>query len=202
MLKNRDHQFYDGHVSKDQYCVEMFQRALVQGKQRARKWVEGYFHETLLGWIHRHPYKEMACRLYSEQGYVLQTFERLWQTTNAQVLQLSTSSAVLRYMQTSLNGVILDALRADAQSKKETAHLQVLRRENSDDKRNLWEVLQELLPDIRQQRLAYLLYHCALQPKEIVSSYPHEFSEVHEVYRLRFTILERLKHHWEEHGNV
>ncbi len=58
----------------------------------------------------------------------------------------------------------------------------------------LWEVLQTMLPGQREQRLAYLLYHCGLKPREIVRFCPQEWSDVQEIYHLRRSILERLMH--------
>ncbi len=56
----------------------------------------------------------------------------------------------------------------------------------------VWEILQRMLPDEREQRVAYLLYHCGLKPREIVRFCPQEFSDVREIYRLRRCIIERL----------
>src|SRR2546428_761126 len=44
----------------------------------------------------------------------------------------------------------------------------------------------------REQRLAYLLYHCNLKPREIVRFCQEEWPDVQEIYRLRRNILERL----------
>jgi hypothetical protein len=49
-----------------------------------------------------------------------------------------------------------------------------------------------LLPNDRERRLAYLLFHCHLKPREIVHFCFEEFNEVQEVYRLRRNIFERL----------
>ena len=58
----------------------------------------------------------------------------------------------------------------------------------------LWEVLQTMLPGQREQRLASLLYHCGLKPREIVRFCPQEWSDVQEIYHLRRSILKRLMH--------
>ena len=58
--------------------------------------------------------------------------------------------------------------------------------------RQFWERLQRLLPDGREQRLVYLLYHCGLRPAEIVRLCPQEWSDVREVIRLRAIVLRRL----------
>jgi len=49
-----------------------------------------------------------------------------------------------------------------------------------------------LLPDAREQRVAYLLFHCGLKPREIVHYCSREFSKVSEIYRMRRNILLRL----------
>jgi hypothetical protein len=64
--------------------------------------------------------------------------------------------------------------------------------EDPDEGGEVWEAIRGLLPDEREQRLAYLLYHCGLKPREIVCFCPQEFGEVREVYRLRRNIVSRL----------
>ena len=64
--------------------------------------------------------------------------------------------------------------------------------EEQDDGGDLWEVIQNLIPDEREQRLTYLIFHCGLKPREIVRFCPKEFSEVQEIYRLRRNIVEQL----------
>ncbi len=45
-----------------------------------------------------------------------------------------------------------------------------------------------MLPNKREQRLAYLLFHCGLKSREIVRFCPQE----QEIYQLRRIILERV----------
>jgi hypothetical protein len=56
----------------------------------------------------------------------------------------------------------------------------------------LWEIIKSLLPNDRERRLAYLLYHCGLKSREIIHYCPDEFSDVQEIYRLTRNITERL----------
>jgi hypothetical protein len=56
----------------------------------------------------------------------------------------------------------------------------------------VWEIVQRILPGERERRLAYLLFYCGLKPREIVNFLPQEWGDVHEIYRLRRNILERL----------
>lgn len=57
----------------------------------------------------------------------------------------------------------------------------------------VWQMLHTLLPDTREQRLAYLLYNCGLRPREIVQLCPQEWSDVQEIYRLRCSIIEHMQ---------
>jgi hypothetical protein len=56
----------------------------------------------------------------------------------------------------------------------------------------VWNTLKTILPNPSEQRVAYLLFHCGLKPREIVRFCPQEFSDVQEIYRLRYNIMERL----------
>jgi integrase len=67
--------------------------------------------------------------------------------------------------------------------------------EDQIESNEVWEALQTLLPSAREQRLAYLLYHCGLRPKEIVHYCSQEWSDVQEIYRLRRHIVEWLLRH-------
>jgi hypothetical protein len=105
-------------------------------------------------------------------------------------------SAALQYLRASLHGAILDTLRAHARPIKvslpqpeETGEPEV---EDSTGSSEVWDILKTILSNSRELRLAYLLFHCGLGPREIACYCPHEFSDVHEIYRLRCNIMERL----------
>ena len=101
-----------------------------------------------------------------------------------------TLSEVLIFLRVSLNGVILETLR----DSKQPGVVSSLWPDGEDRsvRSELWDKLQARLPNWREQRLAYLLYHCGLEPAEIVRGSPQEWSNVQEVVRLRRSILERL----------
>ncbi len=145
----------------------------------------------------RHPKREVACRLESEENYVAQAFERFWQATAFnQRVEFSTLAAALQYLRASLNGTILDMLRAYARPREislpgpgEPGEPLV---EDSSDHSEVWDILHMILSDPREQRLAYLLFHCGLKPREIVHFCSQEWGDVQEIYRLRRNIMERL----------
>ena len=64
---------------------------------------------------------------------------------------------------------------------------------DSMDDQSFWNSIQSMLPDEREKRLAYLLYHCGLKPREIVLRCPGEFDDVKDIYRLNHNIVERLR---------
>jgi len=56
----------------------------------------------------------------------------------------------------------------------------------------VWDWLQARLSGERERRLAYLLFQCGLGSGEIVCCYPQDWSDVHEITRLRRIILAEL----------
>ena len=151
------------------------------------------------GSLRGHPSREAVCRLESEENYIAQTFERFWQATAlTQHVEFSTLAGTLRYLRASLNGVIVDMLRTVARPREvslpepgapEEPHMR-----DTTNSSEIREILQTMLPDTREQRVAYLLFHSGLEPREIVRFCSQEFPDIQEVYRLRCKILERLLH--------
>ena len=112
-----------------------------------------------------------------------------------QQIVFSTLADALLSLRTYLNSVLLDALRASSRSHA----IMLLRRSESEQSRvtssnqsEVWEMLRSMLPDVREQRLAYLLFHCGLKPKDIVHTYPQEFPDVEEIACLRLRLIQRL----------
>ena len=185
-----------GETIDTQYCLEMLHRAREQHDDVAMEVLRQCFTEVARGWIRRHPKKGVMSRFGSEEYYLAQAFERFWQVVVRQGPEFSTLAAALRYLQASLNGVLLDALRGYSPSNQvslselDDAGEQVV--ESNKNGEGLWETIQRMLPDEREQRVAYLLFHYGLQPEEITRDYPQEFSDVQEIARLRRSIITRL----------
>ena len=125
-----------------------------------------------------------------------QAFERFRQAAAQQQIAFQTLSGAGVYLRASLHGVIVDRLRISSLPREVSSpvpgevgepHLKDQVVSNT-----AWEVLQALQLSEHEQRLAYLLYHCGLGPREIVRLYPQEWSDVQEISRLRCTILQRV----------
>jgi hypothetical protein len=186
-----------GEPYHDRYCLELFRRALVQCDSLAWEVVQHVFNETMIGWMRSHPLREAACRFESEENYVARAFTHFRKATvGNQKVDFQTLAAAMKYLRVSLNAALLDTLRTCSWPKRmplsepdEPGKPLV---ENRDAARVVWEVIRNLLPSEREQRLAYLLFHCGLRPRAIVRLYPQEFSEVGEIHRLQRNIFERL----------
>lgn len=184
----------------ERYGLELLHRAILQSDQEAWAWVQHCFGGMVHGWVRRHPQRAMACRLQSEEHYVAQAFERFWQATACkQQLEFSRLSAALQYLRASLHGAILDTLRTYQRawevSKPVSGAFGEPSIEGVTGGSEIWDLLKGLLPNPREQRLAYLLFYCGLGPKEIVQYCSSEWSSVTEISALRQTIMERILRH-------
>jgi hypothetical protein len=189
--------YRSGEPSNEQYGLELFRRAIVQSNEDAWLCLQQCFSGLVLSWLRRHPRKEEARRFDSEENYVARAFERFWlATAYKRPGEFSTLAAALQYLRASLNGAILDTLRANSRPKEtplpEEGSPEEPGIEDSIDGGELWELLQEMFPCEQEQRLVYLLFHCGLKPREIVRYCPGEFSDVREVYQKRRNIHDRL----------
>ena len=182
----------------DQYCLEIFRRAMVEGDSDAWEVLHQRFSSILLGWVRRHPQREAAYRCDNENNYVDRAFRRLWmRTIRNQALEFNSLAGALRFLHTCLNSDIIDTLRAQMRPEEmplpEPGFPEEPTADEPDDSHERWEILKRFLPNEREQRLAYLLYYCGLKPRQIVQFLPQEFDDVHEIFRLTRNILDRLK---------
>ena len=182
--------------SNDEYVVELLHRAIMHADQDARLKVQQCLCGTVRGWFHRHPYRVVVCRLDSEENFVDITFERFWQVAIDNQIECNTLTTALHYLRASLNGIILDRLRASSLPKEAllpgegfTGRLQL---EVVTSCADIWECVQKQLLNVREQRLAYLLFHCGLKPGDIIHYCSQEFSDMCEIYQIRRNIIERI----------
>jgi len=186
----------DSHA--DQGNLELFQRALTQRNDEAWGLLVEHFQGLVMAWVRNHSRRDLAYRYHNPEYYVALAFERFWQaTTRNHSLAFTSLEAALSYLKASLNGAILDTLRSYARPEiplPEPGHLYPIELTSEDYayEYDLWDAIKNLIPTPREQRVAYLLFHCGLKPREIVQFCPDEFADVREVHRLRRNIVERL----------
>ena len=188
-----------GDVDHDQHYLEMFRRALKQRNHAAQRWLEHHFSAMLIDWIQAHPSRDLACRLHPKEYFVVQAFKRCWQTSLQHYeFEFKNMADVLYYLRVYLNAAILDALRNYSRQGNTPLPASLIAREsfsNQDDSsQEIWSNIEGKLSDARERRLAYLLFHCALRPVEIVRSCPQDFNDVQEVSNMRRDIMKLLSH--------
>lgn len=186
-----------GEPYTDEFGFELLGRATIQGDQEARVWIQRCYGGMVLDWLYCHPCRTAACRLDSEANYVARTFERFWEATAlTQYVEFTTFAAALQFLQACLNGAILNTLRIHTLSRElllpEAGESRKPHVEEMTNRSEVWEILQKLLPDEREKRLAYLSFHCGLKPREIMRFCPQEFSDLQEISHLRRSIMERI----------
>jgi hypothetical protein len=180
----------------DLYCLEIFRRAVVQHDNEAWAVLQQQLSESVRLWIGRHPYREAALRHEREQNYVDDAFRRFWQAVSDQQLMFSTLAGALSYLHLCLNCAIMDTLRLYSRPREERipdyGHPDEPLVEDHYYEDELWEIIQSLLPGVKERRVAYLLFHCNMKPREIVRRLPGEFRNEEEIYRLKRNIMERI----------
>ena len=182
----------------DQYCLEIFRRAMLEDDSDAWEVLHQRFSSILLGWVRRHPQREAAYRCDNENNYVDRAFRRLWtRTVRNKSLEFNTLAGALRFLHTCLNSDIIDTLRAQLRPEEvpwpEPGFPEEPFADDPDNANERWEAIKSVLPNQREQKLAYLLYYCGLKPRQIVQFFPGEFSNVQEIFRMTRNILDRLK---------
>lgn len=196
MLASRLHE-----SAQDRENLELFHRALSQSDDEAWSLLIERFQGLVMAWVRNHSRRELAYHYYNPEYYVALAFERFWQATaRNRSLTFTSLEAALSYLKASLNGAILDTLRSYARPEvplPEPGHLfpVELTAEDPPFDQDLWDAIRSLIPSPREQRVAYLLFHCGLKPREIVQFCPDEFPDVREIHRLRRNIVERLLRH-------
>src|SRR2546422_2800410 len=166
--------------------LELLRRASTHNDLEAWTAFQQSLEETILTWLHEHPGREAACRVQSEWHFVAQAFEQLQQTVVQGQVACETLAEVLVYLRASLNGAILETLRVSSRPRavcEQVSAKQDL--QGNPQSLEVWSWVQARLSSEREGRLAYLLYHCGLEPAEIVRCCPQEWSDVHEVAHLR-----------------
>ena len=194
MSEINNHRRGDQHHEK--YYLEMFRRAIAQRDQHARQRLQNRFRATVQRWLNHHPRRAEASRLDSDGNYVAEAFKRLWQeNVHDQKLDFPTLDAALTYLRACLNSAVLDKLRDYSRLKDaETGTGNPKEQPIADQVQNreFWKTIQATFSTAREQRLAFLLFHCGLKPREIMCFYSQEFSDIQELYQLRYSIFEEL----------
>lgn len=187
-----------GEVYNDQYCLEIFYRALKRQNEQAGELLMRTLRGMVIGWLRSYSRYDSAIRYESEDNYVVEAFARMWNAWHDQPTNFETLGAALYYLKLCLLRAVQDTLRFYEKQMAElpdpgTGSPDEPVADEEDDGHELWEVLLSFLPTEREKELAYLLYHCNLKPREIMKRCPGKYKTVQEIYHLHRNITDRLE---------
>ena len=156
----------------DHCCLELLRRAILGQTDQAWAVLQECFSDTVRCWIRSHSCGDVALLRDSEENYVAQTMARFWCAMHEQPIVFASLSAVQSYLHATLNGILIDTLRTYQRSRAiplpESGFPGEPTVEDACDGESIWQSIEFLLSDIRERRVAYLLYYCGLKPREII----------------------------------
>ncbi len=189
--------FHLGMPSAEESSLELLHRAVARGNKEAREYIQRCFSGQVSSWLRLHPKLRVIRKLHNEEYYVAKTFEYFWQAIHSiQCKEFESLACALHFLHSSLNGVILDSQRANIRSK--ALSLQIpgqageLHVQDPFEGNDAWDSFKKVIPNGNEQKLAFLLWHCGLKPKEIKQSFPQEFSDEHDINHLRSRMMNQV----------
>lgn len=188
--------------SRDEFCLELFRRAIAGRAQAAWDAIIAQYRGMVLAWIRQHP---AAPAVRDDDDYwVNRAFERFWGAVGPERLaSFPTLAALLRYLKLCVHSTLLDEVRARGATRLEplavgkgepavaldlesTAISQQVGRE-------LWSSIEAELGDETERLVARLCLVLELKPSEVHARYPDHFASVADVYRIKRNLLDRLR---------
>src|SRR6266542_4722435 len=189
--------------SDDSFCFELFRRAISERSQAAWDAVVTHYRGIVLAWVRQH---SASSAVREDDSYwVNRTFERFWTAVGADRFTLFNGlQALLKYFKMCVHSVLLDEVRAQRGAQLEPldgerddgadsvadAEAQVVGQLSGAD---LWQAIGRELADDAERRVVYLSFALDMKPGEIFERHPDQFGGVHDVYRIKRNVIERLR---------
>ena len=188
--------------SRDEYCLEIFRRAVCDRVQQAWDAVFAQYQGMVLAWVRRHPVS--ASTREDDAFWVNRTFDRFWTAVGPERFDaFPTMAALLRYLKMCAHSVLLDELRARNATGREPLTDQVAEQIETPDiadhavgqlaGNDLWAASAAEMQTEAEGRVAYCCFVLDLKPREVQERYPQLYATVDDVYRIKRNLLERLR---------
>lgn len=193
--------YYNQQPHDPRYCFELFRRSICEGNEQAWERIYSVYRSLVTRWVRRHP--SFFALEEEEQYFVNRAFEKMWAAvTPEKWSNFHDLSALLRYLQLCVNGVMVDFGR-QKELAKEVSQLEVMeagaesaverRLVAAETRRAIWDTVNEQLKDEQERQVIYAMFILALKPREIASQYPQMFNGANEVYRVKENVINRLR---------
>jgi hypothetical protein len=188
--------------SRDEFCFEIFRRAICDHVQAAWDVVFAQYRGMVLAWVRRHP---VSASTHEDDDYwVNRTFDRFWTAIGPERFgAFSSMAAILRYLKLCTHSLLLDEVRARGGARSEELTDQVAESAEEPDVADvaigqlsggdLWEVVAAEAQDEAERRVAYLCFVLELKPREVYERHPNLYATVDDVYRIKRNLLDRLR---------
>lgn len=188
--------------SRDDYCFEIFRRAVCDRVQQAWEAVFAQYQGMVLAWVRRHPVA--ASTREDDAFWVNRTFDRFWTAVGPERFDaFPNMAALLRYLKLCAHSVLLDEARARGAAGHEPLSDQIAERLETPDVadvavgklagNDLWEAIAAEMQDEAERRVAYCCFVLGLKPREVQERYPELYATVDDVYRIKRNLLDRLR---------
>ncbi len=187
--------------SRDDYCFEIFRRAVCDRAPQAWDAVFAQYRGMVLAWVRRHP---LSIHTREDDEYwVNRTFDRFWTAVGPERFDAFPGmAALLRYLKLCAHSVLLDEARArrggpealseqaaEAIETPDVADVAVGQLAGGD----LWAVIVAEMQDEAERQVAYCCFVLDLKPREVQERHPQLYATVDDVYRIKRNLLERLR---------
>jgi hypothetical protein len=206
--------FRSGQPSADEYCFELFRRAISDRDEAAWEAVVVQYRGVVLTWVQRHG----GASVQDADYWVNRTFDRFWSAMRPERFGLFEGlPRVLKYLQMCAATAVLDELRAQRATphesldqlfgarpgaQRETPGAEVGDPAGTDAEasaverlagQELWGAIAAEVPDEGERTVLYCSFALGMKPAEIAERRPELFAGVPDVYRIKRNVLERLR---------
>jgi hypothetical protein len=195
-------ELYFQHKSQDAiYCFELFRRAIRERDQLAWEMVYTQYNALVTGWVRQNPSFESSGE--EVQYFVNGAFGKISGTLTPEKFGgFSDIGSLLRYLKMCVHSMIVDHNRLSEQA--QLYPLDSALNEASADappekqtmdrayQQALWDWIDTRLHDEKERLVMKCIFILVLSPSVIYEHYPHKFSDVKEIYRIKQNVLARL----------
>lgn len=200
--RDQTQRFLRGEATDDRYCLEIFQRAIVDREDAAWSAVLQQYSGIVLAYVAQHT---AASEMEQSPDYwINRAFQRFWSAVGPERFgHFPDLPSLLKYLKLCAHSVILDEVRArrargavsldevpETFSTTASAERTVL---SESDREQLWTVVLDEVSDEAEYQVTYLSFVRDLKPGEIYDRRPELFESVADVYRIKRNVLQRLR---------
>jgi len=186
--------------SRDDFCLELLRRAIVDGDQTAWGAVLAQYRGMILSWL-RKGYGT-AMRDEDDDHWVNRTFERFWQAVGPQrFADFPSLATLLQYLkQCAITALLDDARQRTRERLDERSSAAPLLATDPEPaaistlaQQDLWALIIAETQDEAERLVAHESFTLNLKPGEIHERHPAQFASTADVYRVKRNLLDRLR---------